>query len=135
VPDDIGSHRSNSMDRARLGRAFGVLLDAGWQLKLARAPSSQIRLALVCQQRRSYTFGMKTAVSIPDDVFRKTAALARRAGVSRSQVVSAALREYVARHTPDEVTDAMDRAIAALGKDDEEFTRVAARRLLKRSRW
>jgi metal-responsive CopG/Arc/MetJ family transcriptional regulator len=78
---------------------------------------------------------MKTAVSIPDEVFHKADALARRAGVSRSQVVSDALREYVARHAHDEVTEAMDRALATLDQDETEFTRVAARRVLKRSAW
>jgi mRNA interferase MazF len=52
---------------------------------------------------------MKTAVSIPDDVFERAERLARRAGRSRSEVFSAALAEYLARHAPDEVTDAMDR--------------------------
>ena len=55
---------------------------------------------------------MKTAVSIPDDVFHKVERLARGAGRSRSEVHSAALIEYVARHAPDEITDAMDRVCA-----------------------
>jgi metal-responsive CopG/Arc/MetJ family transcriptional regulator len=53
---------------------------------------------------------MKTAVSIPDDVFEKIERLARRAGRSRSEVFSAALAEYVAKHAPDEVTEATSRA-------------------------
>jgi len=47
---------------------------------------------------------MKTAVSIPDEVFESAERLARRTKKSRSQVFSDALREYVARHAPDEVT-------------------------------
>jgi metal-responsive CopG/Arc/MetJ family transcriptional regulator len=42
---------------------------------------------------------MKTAVSIPDEVFEKIERRARRAGRSRSEVFSAALAEYVARQT------------------------------------
>ncbi len=41
---------------------------------------------------------MKTAVSIPDQVFEKVERLARRARRSRSEVFSAVLSEYVARH-------------------------------------
>ena len=41
--------------------------------------------------RRGYTQGMKTAVSIPDEVFEKVERLARRARRSRSEVFSAAL--------------------------------------------
>ena len=37
---------------------------------------------------------MKTAVSIPDDVFERAERLAKRARHSRSEVFSRALREY-----------------------------------------
>lgn len=40
---------------------------------------------------------MRTAVSVPDDVFPKAERLAKREGRSRSQACSAALREYVTR--------------------------------------
>lgn len=82
-----------------------------------------------------YTPGMKVAVSIPDDVFRRAEAWARRAGKSRSEVYARALREYVGRHAPDEVTEAMDRACEAAGAEADEFLRAAARRVLKRSEW
>jgi metal-responsive CopG/Arc/MetJ family transcriptional regulator len=69
---------------------------------------------------------MKTAVSIPDEVFEKAEHLARRAKRSRSELFSAALSEYVARHAPDEVTDAMDRVCADVG--DQQDSLVAAGR-------
>jgi metal-responsive CopG/Arc/MetJ family transcriptional regulator len=78
---------------------------------------------------------MKTAVSIPDDVFDKVERLARRGRRSRSEVFSAALREYVARHAPDEVTEAMNRVWDAIGPDPDEFIRVAGRRVLERTEW
>ncbi len=59
---------------------------------------------------------MKTAVSVPDDVFARAERLARAAGRSRSDVYSAALREYVARHEPDDVTEAVNRVIEDLTK-------------------
>lgn len=77
---------------------------------------------------------MKTAVSIPDDVFEKAERLARRAKRSRSEVFTAALREYVARHSPEEITDALNRAFPAQEKPDE-FVREAARRILERTEW
>ena len=49
---------------------------------------------------------MKTAVSIPDDLFEQAERLARRVGATRSGLYSRAVREYVARHAPDEVTAA-----------------------------
>src|SRR6266850_5589059 len=85
--------------------------------------------------RSGYTFGMKTAVSIPDDVFEKVERLARRARKSRSEVFSAALREYVARHAPEEVTEAMDRVCAAVNDQPDAFVSAAARRVMKRTEW
>jgi metal-responsive CopG/Arc/MetJ family transcriptional regulator len=78
---------------------------------------------------------MKTAVSIPDDVFEKVERLARRAGRSRSEVFSAALTEYVARHAPDEVTEAMDRVCADVADQADAFVTAAARRVLENTEW
>jgi len=78
---------------------------------------------------------MKTAVSIPDDIFQRAERLARRAQKSRSQLFSDALREYVARHAPEEVTEAMDRVVAEVGDNADEFTSAAARRVLDRTEW
>jgi metal-responsive CopG/Arc/MetJ family transcriptional regulator len=78
---------------------------------------------------------MKTAVSIPDDLFRQAEQLARRGKKSRSQVFSEALREYLARHAPDEITEAMDRVVDEVGERDDHFVAVAARRTLARPEW
>lgn len=78
---------------------------------------------------------MKTAVSIPDDVFEKVERFAKREKRSRSEVFSAALREYMARHAPDEVTDAINRAIDEIGDQTDEFAAAAARRILEQVDW
>jgi len=84
---------------------------------------------------------MKTAVSIPDDVFQRAERLARRTKKSRSQLFSDALREYVARHSPEDVTDAMNRVCDELGetagpgKIKDAFVSAAARRILERTEW
>jgi len=56
-----------------------------------------------------HTPGMKAAVSIPDQVFAEAERLARRLKKSRSELYSHALREYVARHCPEYVTENLDR--------------------------
>ena len=101
-----------------------------------QSPAATIS-ADVLSRCASYTFGMKTAISVPDDVFNRAERLARTAGKSRSEVYSAALREYVARHEPDEVTEAINRAIEDLGEDaaPDEFLRAAAKRVLDASEW
>jgi hypothetical protein len=78
---------------------------------------------------------MKTAVSIPDDVFEGAERLARRTKKSRSELFSDAVREYVARHAPDHFTDAMNRVCGEMGSARDEFTSPAARRVLARSEW
>jgi hypothetical protein len=85
--------------------------------------------------RNGYTLSMKTAVSIPDGVFEEAERLAHRARRSRSDVYSAALKEYVARHSPDEVTEAMDRVCATIGDQPDTFVSTAARRVFERSEW
>ena len=83
-----------------------------------------------------YTRGMKTAVSVPDDLFAQVDRLAKRSRRSRSEVYSAALREYVARHAPDEVTAGLDAVLADLGQPGAgDFTANAARRTLETSEW
>ena len=49
---------------------------------------------------------------------------------------SSALREYVARHAPDEVTSGLDAVIADVGQPGAgEFTNAAARRTLESTDW
>ena len=78
---------------------------------------------------------MKTAISIPDDVFEAAERWARRTERSRSQLFSDALREYLARHTSDDVTEAMNRVCVDVGVAVDEFTASAARETLKRVEW
>jgi len=78
---------------------------------------------------------MKTAVSIPDDVFAGAERLARRTKRSRSRLFSDALKEYLARHSPDKVTEAMNKACSQIGARQDPFVSSAARRVLERSEW
>jgi metal-responsive CopG/Arc/MetJ family transcriptional regulator len=78
---------------------------------------------------------MKTAVSIPDDVFQGAERLAKHAKKSRSQLYSDAIREYVSRHSPEHVTEAMNRVCDAMGSTKDRFVSAAARRALERSEW
>lgn len=78
---------------------------------------------------------MKTAVSIPDTVFARTERFARRMKKSRSRIVSDALQEYLARHSPDEVTEAMDRALSLIDEPSDAFVASAARRTLEQVEW
>jgi antitoxin MazE6 len=78
---------------------------------------------------------MKTTVLIPDEVFETAECLARHAKKSRSRLYADALKEYLARHSPDKVTDAMNAACDEIGDTKDAFVSVAARRVLEQSDW
>jgi len=78
---------------------------------------------------------MKTAVSIPDDVFEEAERLATELKTSRSRIYSRALQEFVARHASDRVTEAMNRVVDAVGPEIDEFSQRASRRILERVEW
>jgi metal-responsive CopG/Arc/MetJ family transcriptional regulator len=79
---------------------------------------------------------MKTAVSVPDDLFAEAERLARRTRKPRSRIFADALREYLARHTPDEITDLMDQAIMQIGEENTDgFISSVALRSLESTQW
>ena len=78
---------------------------------------------------------MKTAISIPDEIFAGAERLAKRLKRSRSELYSLAISEYVARHAPDQVTEAMDEALATVDEPIDSFPTNAARRTLRRTEW
>ena len=82
-----------------------------------------------------YTQGMKTAVSIPNELFEGAEHLARRTRRSRSRLYSDALREYITRHSPDKITQAMDQALAKIGDERDAFVASASRRRLEKTEW
>ncbi len=51
---------------------------------------------------------MKTAISIPDDVFEAAEQLARRLGTSRSELYTAAIRTYLEHHRGAGVTERLN---------------------------
>jgi metal-responsive CopG/Arc/MetJ family transcriptional regulator len=78
---------------------------------------------------------MKTAVSLPDRLFREAERHAKRTKKSRSQLYADALSEYLVRHAPDEVTEAMNQVVNRLNEPTDSFVATAARRTLERSEW
>ena len=77
---------------------------------------------------------MKTAVSVPDDLFRAGERVAHRLGISRSGLYSKALQEFLVRHDDEEITrrlnEVYSREPAAI---DPGIGRIAARALPKES--
>jgi hypothetical protein len=78
---------------------------------------------------------MKTAVSVPEDVYEEAEKLAGGMKISRSELYSRALREFVYRHAPNRVTEALDRLVDECEEPIDTFVSEAARRSLERSEW
>jgi hypothetical protein len=78
---------------------------------------------------------METAISIPDDVFAEAERLTHRLGMSRSQLYTEAIREYLARHDDDAVTEALNRVYETEDSRPDAFLTAAARRVLERTEW
>ena len=83
----------------------------------------------------SYTEGMKTAVSLPDELFERAEELAARLGKSRSQVYREALAEYLFRREPQSVTAALDAVVDDVGPEADGWLAEAGRRGLEHSEW
>ena len=63
---------------------------------------------------------MKTAISVPDHVFRLTEQLAARLGVSRSELYSRALEALVDKHRDDWITSRLNE-IFGPGREDSSL--------------
>ena len=78
---------------------------------------------------------MKTAISIPDKIYREAERLSRRLKKSRSQVYTEAVTEYVARHDPQAVTEAMNRVCEAIDTRSDPAISSTAKRTLRNVEW
>ncbi len=77
----------------------------------------------------------KIAISIPSDILAGAERMARRLKKSRSQLISEAIADYVAKREPDAVTEAINRACEEADPELEAFVHVAARDVLKGVEW
>ncbi len=78
---------------------------------------------------------MKTAISLPDDLFRSADTLAERLGVSRSQLFATAMAEFLAKHHAKTLTDQLNAVYATQdNRLDPGLSRLQARSVV-RDKW
>ncbi len=75
---------------------------------------------------------MKTAISVPDDLFRDADRAAERLGWSRSQLYTRAVTEFLERQGDDPVTLALDALANELSR---EVAPAAGRALIDSGNW
>lgn len=78
---------------------------------------------------------MKTAISVPDEIFEKGEATAKRLKISRSELYSRALQAFIDSHSPDRVTSAWDAVISEIGQPDAALSAHASRRVFEKAEW
>lgn len=75
---------------------------------------------------------MKTAISIPDRLFEDAEQFAKRMGLSRSELYSMALQEYLKVHKREEITKQLDAVYAEEDSSiDPFFVQLQAQTLSK----
>ena len=78
---------------------------------------------------------MKTAISLPDELFDSADALAGRLGVSRSQLYATALAEYLAKHQAAKVTERLDAVYRTESSRLDPGLRTAQARSIRQDEW
>lgn len=82
-----------------------------------------------------YTTGMKTAVSLPDDLFRMAEATARRLRVSRSALYSRAIAEFLKGQQENSITERLNHVYSARAAKLDSGLDRAQRKSLAKNDW
>jgi metal-responsive CopG/Arc/MetJ family transcriptional regulator len=85
----------------------------------------------------SYTRAVKTAISVPEDVFDAVARQAQQLGVSRSEFFATAARRYLDELNSSSITAEIDHALTLTPEDESVDVAVAAgrRRVADETGW
>ena len=78
---------------------------------------------------------MKTAISLPDALFKSGDTLAKRLGVSRSELYARALAEFVAKHKTSRHTQRLNAVYAEEESRLDPAATTAQVRTLARESW
>lgn len=79
---------------------------------------------------------MKTAISLPDELFEKVEQLAEELRLSRSRIFTEAVRDYIARRRDEEILQALNRVYSETETKEEKTLRKQSKKHYARStRW
>jgi metal-responsive CopG/Arc/MetJ family transcriptional regulator len=78
---------------------------------------------------------MKTAISIPDEIYHSADQLAKRLGMSRSELYSKAVSIYISTHKNDAVTRALDKIYAKETSDIDSAINMMQLKSLAKEEW
>jgi metal-responsive CopG/Arc/MetJ family transcriptional regulator len=78
---------------------------------------------------------MKTAVSMPDDLFRRAEAAARRLRVSRSELYARAIEEFLKAQQGSAITERLNEVYSRMPAKVEPALERAQLRSLEKDAW
>jgi metal-responsive CopG/Arc/MetJ family transcriptional regulator len=78
---------------------------------------------------------VKTAISLPDDLFRLAEAAARKLKMSRSQLYATALEEYLERRKTSNITARLNKIYSTESSELDPALQSAQLRSLEREDW
>jgi metal-responsive CopG/Arc/MetJ family transcriptional regulator len=78
---------------------------------------------------------MKTAISIPDEIYQSADQLAKRLGMSRSELYSKAVSIYIKAHQNEAVTKALDQIYEKEKSEIDPVINVMQLKSLPKEAW
>ena len=78
---------------------------------------------------------MKTAISIPDEIYQSADQLAKRLGMSRSELYSKAVSSFIEAHQNEAVTKALDKIYDKEPSKIDPVVNVMQLRSLPKEEW
>lgn len=78
---------------------------------------------------------MKTAISIPEKVFKSAEDLANQLGKSRSQLYTQAISSYVQRHSNDNVTKKLNEVYTSVDSRLDNSLKTLQERSIPKEKW
>ena len=75
---------------------------------------------------------MKTAISIPDPIFQSAEIMAHHLAISRSELFTKAISEYLEKHKYEDVTESLNQVYVGVSSGlDEELTAMQSNSIEK----
>lgn len=82
---------------------------------------------------------MKTAISLPDELFKAAEETAAELGIPRSRLFAIAVKEFISRHRKEYITEQLNRVYEKIGGQVDMNIRTAGietvRELTKNDSW
>ncbi len=82
-----------------------------------------------------YTLSVKTAISLPDDLFRRAEAMAHKLKMSRSQLYAKAIVEFIERRQAARITQRLNEIYSAEPAKIDPAVAAAQSKSIERESW